>query len=118
MANTRQEKAIAKLYNECSKNGIETKEGEDFIGILESCKEKGQFVFYVNSYWGFVRTTSQNKKCIRMIFALKNEEEGKVHNIERILSLIRDLERVLIFVDSIAIKKINQFTYIDVIKYS
>jgi len=118
MASTRQEKAIIKLYNESLKNGIQIKENEDFLTILDICKEKGQFVFHINSYWGFVKTTHQNKNCVRMIFALKNEEEGKVHNIERILSLIRDLERVLVFVDSIAIKKISEFTYIDVIKYS
>ena len=111
-----QTKAISRLYNEVLVNGMVVKEEETIDNITDYCEKKGQFVLHTDSYFSFVKTKFEEKKCIRMIFALKESEGGKVHNIDRITELIRNIEKILIFIDSVKIVKKGGFIYLDVIK--
>jgi hypothetical protein len=111
-----QPKAITRLFNEVVVNGIIVDESETIESITKSCEKKGQFIFQGDSYWSFVQTKIDGKKCIRMIFALKENSGGKVHNIDRIIELIKNIEKTLIFVDKIRIEKKGGFIYLDVIK--
>jgi hypothetical protein len=113
-----QPKAIARLYNEVVLNGQLVPEDEKIEVITALCEKKGQFIFHIDSYWSFVKTKFTDKKCIRMIFALKENVGGKVHNIDRIVELIKNIEKTLIFVDRIHIVKRGDFIYLDVIKYT
>jgi len=112
-----QHKAIVRLYNEVLSNGIMVDEEKSIDDITKSCEKKGQFIFRGDSYWSFVQTKAENRKCIRMIFALKDIAGGKVHNIDRVIELIGNIESTLIFVDAIKIVKQGGFIYLDVIKY-
>ena len=111
-----QTKAISRLYSEVVTNGTMVIENETIENITTTCEKKGQFIFHVDSYWSFVKSKSDNKKCIRMIFALKENVGGKVHNIDRVVELIKNIEKTLIFVDKIQIIKKSDFIYLDVIK--
>lgn len=112
-----QSKAISRLYNEVITNGIVLEENETIENITSTCEKKGQFIFHIDSYWSFVRSKHNGKKCIRMIFALKENVGGKVHNIDRVVELIRNIEKTLIYVDNININKKQDFIYLDVIKF-
>lgn len=111
-----QPKAISRLYNEVLANGITVPENEKIELITSTCEKKGQFVFHIDSYWSFVKSKHDGKKCIRMIFALKEKIGGKVHNIDRVVELIRNIEKTLIYVDNIKLVKKSDFIYLDVIK--
>lgn len=111
-------KAILRLYNEILKNGLFVNENEEISKILEDCEKSGKYLFSAdsNSYWNFVKSTWKQKPCIRMIFAVKENNGGKVQNIDRIVDLIRDIEKTLIFVDNINIVKSEKFIYLDIVK--
>lgn len=111
-----QPKAIIRLYSEVIQNGTVVNENETIENITGICEKKGQFIFHIDSYWSFVKSKFNDKDCIRMIFALKENSGGKVHNIDRITELIRNIEKILIFVDDIKIVKMGGFIYLDVIK--
>jgi len=113
-----QPKAISRLYNEVVTNGQIVPENEKIETITALCEKKGQFIFHVDSFWSFVKTEFNNKKCIRMIFALKENVGGKVHNIDRLVELIKNVEKTLIFIDKIHIVKKGDFIYLDVIKFT
>ena len=112
-----QTKAILRLFSEVVTNGITVLPDEKIESITELCEKKGQFIFHVDSYWSFVKSKFDNKKCIRMIFALKENSGGKVHNIDRLIELIKNIEKTLIFVDHVKIVKKADFIYLDVIKF-
>lgn len=111
-----QPKAITRLYSEVVSNGIVVNEGESIETIISLCEKKGQFIFHVDSYWSFVKSKHNGIKCIRMIFALKENIGGKVQNIDRVVDLIKNIEKTLIYADSIKLIKGNDFIYVDVIK--
>jgi hypothetical protein len=111
-------KAITRLFGEVVANGIDVPENEKIETITALCEKKGQFIFYVDSYWSFVKTKYDNNNCIRMIFALKENNGGKVQNIDRVVELIKNVEKTLIFVDSIKVIKKTDFIYLDIIKYT
>lgn len=113
----KQTKAIKRLYDEILDNGLVIPEGETIQNIITKCEEKGQFIFHGDSFWSFVKSEYKTRKCVRMIFALKDCEGGKVHNIERITTLIQNLESVLVYVDNVDVNNSDGFIYIDVIKY-
>jgi len=113
----KQTKAILRLYNEILEKGLMVDEKETIPDIIRKCEEKGQFIFHGDSFWSFVKSTYNGRKCIRMIFALKDGEGGKVHNIERITTLISNLESVLVYVDDINIINSEGFIYLDVVKH-
>lgn len=117
MAVISQPKAITRLYNLVIVNGSVVNEGEDIENITEICEKKGLFIVREDSYWSFVKTKFNDQNSIRMIFALKENSGGKVHNIDRIIELIRNIEKTLIFVDNINIVKKSGFIYLDVIKF-
>jgi len=112
-----QAKAIIRLYREVLSNGIVVEESKSIDDITKSCEKKGQFIFRGDSYWSFVQTKKENRKCVRMIFALKENTGGKVQNIDRIIELIDNIERTLIFIDNIKIIKKGGFIYLDVVKF-
>ena len=109
-------KAINRLYDEVSTNGLVVNENELIENIIELCKKKGQFMFHVDSFWSFVQSKYKGKKCIRMIFAIKEEDGGKVHNIDRLVELIKVVEKTLTFIDDAKIVKKNGFMYLDTVK--
>jgi hypothetical protein len=111
-------KAITRLFSEVVTNGIVVPENEKVETITALCEKKGQFIFYVDSYWSFVKTKFNDIDCIRMVFALKENSGGKVHNIDRVVELIKNVERTLIYVDCIRVMKKTDFIYLDVIKYT
>ena len=111
-----QTKAITRLYSEVVANGIVVNENEKIESITSTCEKRGQFIFHIDSYWSFVQSKFNSKKCIRMIFALKENVGGKVHNIDRVVELIKNIEKTLTFVDNIRIVKKGDFIYLDVIK--
>ena len=111
-----QSKAFTRLYNEVLVNGIIVNENEKIESITASCEKKGQFIFQVDSYWSFVKTKWNGKKCIRMIFALKENVGGKVHNIDRVMELIRNIEKILLFIDNVKVIKRGDFIYLDAVK--
>lgn len=111
-----QTKAITRLFNEVSANGIFVNENESIENITSACEKKGQFIFHVDSYWSFVKSKYENKKCIRMIFALKENVGGKVHNIDRVVELIKNIEKTLIYIDNIKLVKKDDFIYLDMVK--
>jgi len=111
-------KAILRLYNEILKNGIIVDENEEISKIIEGCEKSGKYLFNSESgsYWSFVKSTWKQKPCVRMIFAVKENNGGKVQNIDRIVELIREVEKTLLFVDDISIIKNDKFIYLDMIK--
>ncbi len=111
-----QTKAILRLFNNVCEKGIIVQENESIDTIIKLCEKKGQFIFYGDSYWSFVKTKLNNKNCVRMIFALKDNCNGKVHNIDRIIGLIKSVELILIFIDEINISTKKDFIYLDIIK--
>jgi hypothetical protein len=111
-----QPKAIIRLYNEVLLNGTIVNEEESIESITALCEKRGQFIFHVDSYWSFVKSKHHGLKCIRMIFALKENSGGKVHNIDRIVELIKNIEKTLIFVDDIKVAKRSGFIYLDAVK--
>jgi len=113
----KQNKAIRILYDEILEKGLVVEETETIQNIISLCESKGQFIFHGDSFWSFVKSHHKTKPCMRMIFALKDIDGGKVHNIERIMELIHNIESVLVFVDCIDIVTTKSFIYIDVIKY-
>jgi hypothetical protein len=113
----KQTKAIRRLYDEILANGLVVKVNEAIISIISLCEKKGQFIFHGDSYWSFVKSEFNDRPCMRMIFALKSGESGKVYNIGRITTLIKDLEEVLTFIDNVDVVYIDDFIYVDVIKY-
>jgi len=113
----KQTKAIRRLYDEILDNGLVVEPNEPIQSIISQCEEKGQFIFHGDSFWSFVKTEFKSRPCMRMIFALKDGEGGKVYNIERITTLIQNLESVLVYVDNVDVNDSDGFIYIDVIKY-
>ena len=111
-----QPKAISRLYSEVVSNGIIVDENESIETITSLCEKKGQFIFHVDSYWSFVKSKYQDQKCIRMIFSLKENIGGKVQNIDRVVELIRNIEKTLVFVDKVKLINGDDFIYVDVIK--
>lgn len=110
-----QTKAINRLYGEVVSNGIIVNEDESIETINQLCEKKGQFIFHVDSYWSFVKSKYKDQKCIRMVFTIK-EDGGKVQNIDRVIELIKNIEKTLIFVDNIKLIKGEDFIYVDVVK--
>ena len=109
-------KAILRLFNETLKNGLEIDENENISNIIQICEKNGKYIFHIDSYWCFVKTTRNHKQYIRMIFALKENEGGKIQNIDRIIEIIRNVESVLLYVNSIDIVKSDKFIYLDIFK--
>jgi hypothetical protein len=112
-----QSKAIMRLYKEVLSNGTTVPEDGTIDDITKYCESKGQFIFRGDSYWSFVCTTDSDKHCIRMIFALKENVGGKVHNIDKVMELIANIEKTLIFIDKMKLIKQGGFIYLDSIKY-
>lgn len=109
-------KAIMRLYDEILKNGSEVNANSDIQDIIQLCEKKGQYIFHNDSYWNFVKTTFKSKPSIRMIFAIKEEDGGKIQNIDKAVELIREIENTLIYVDTIDIVRSDKFLYVDCIK--
>ena len=59
---------------------------------------------------------SEDKPYIRMVFVIKDKVRGRVRNIERITDIIRDVERVVSFVDKVKTHKSDNLVYLDMLK--
>lgn len=53
---------------------------------------------------------------IRIVFIIKETDQGKVQDIEKVMLLIADLEAALTYVDKCTQTKGDNFIYIDVLK--
>jgi len=95
------------------------KENEDINKIITDCQQAGQFIFKKDdlSTWYFIRSSYKDRKCIRMIFVLSGEEGGKVHNVEKIMKLLSNVEEVLTVIDNSKIYKHGSYMILDAIKY-
>ena len=110
--------AIKTFYDKTCQSKISFKEDEEVAVIIEKCQASGHFFFRKedSSSWYFVKSKSEGKHCIRMIFLLSDGEGGKVHNVEKITKLIANIEEVLVFVESNKVYKQNSFSVLDVVK--
>lgn len=111
-------KAILRLYNETLKNGLVVLENEDISKIIEDCEKQGKYLFNSESgsVWSFVKSEWKKQPCIRMIFAIKENNGGKVQNIDRVVDLIKNTENTLLYVDFIDIIKNEKFIYLNIVK--
>ena len=109
-------KVITKLFNEASAYNVTVPEDEPIDNIIKKCEKKGQFVFQGDYFLSFVKSTYNGQNCIRMIFAVKEETGGRLKNIERLVEILKIVEKTLIFVDKAVTEKGDNFIYLDVIK--
>lgn len=109
-------KVILKLFNEVSAYDVSVSEDEPIENVIKKCEKKGQFVFQGDYFLSFVKSTYQGQKCIRMIFAIKEETGGRLRNIERLVDILKVVEKTLIFVDRALTDKGDGFIYLDIIK--
>jgi hypothetical protein len=107
--------AIRKLFKE-------TKDGDFFIASSESAIEvireggkQNNLIEKDKVFWTFCKTKHDDLDAVRMVFALR-EANKKVHNVERVTSIIRELETVLTFVDKCTTTKSDGFIYLEAIK--
>lgn len=109
-------KVITKLFNEASTYSLNVPEGEPIESVIKKCEEKGQFVFQGDYFLSFVKSTFNGQECIRMIFAIKEEAGGRLKNIERLVDILKVVEKTLIFVDKALTERGENFIYLDIIK--
>jgi len=121
--NTHRSFSIESFYERVSScdDTLFFKHDEDLDKITELCQKQGQFVFRKEdlSTWYFTRTMFKNKKSIRMIFIFSKEDQsgGKVHDVEKIMKLLSDVERVLVYLDEISIFKAGNSMILDAYKF-
>ena len=109
-------KVITKLFNEASTYNVSVPEGEPIESVIKKCEEKGQFVFQGDYFLSFVRSTFNGKNCIRMIFAIKEETGGRLKNIERLVDILKIVEKTLVFIDKAVTERGENFIYLDIVK--
>ena len=109
-------KIITKLFNEASTYNVSVPEDEPIENVIKKCEEKGQFVFQGDYFLSFVKSTYNGQKCIRIIFAIKEEAGGRLKNIERLVDILKIVEKTLIFVDKAVTERGENFIYLDIIK--
>ena len=108
-------KIIRKIYDETSENGFIINAAEQPIEVIRECEKNKSLVEHEGNFWAFAKVIIKDVSYVRMIFAVR-EGSKKVHNIEKVTGLVKNLENVLIFVDETKIVKSDGFIYLDVLK--
>lgn len=110
------DKVISNLYQECLSDSDESVDPEnDIRDILEYCESKKRLTEHDENFFAFVRSINGTRQCVRMVYAIRQGKK-KVFNVEKIMGLIREIERALIFVDKTRTKEEDGFFYLDIIK--
>jgi hypothetical protein len=115
MSNRQLEK-IRKVFNDTLQIGISCPSELSSRDVLDFCEKSDRLFFYKDSLIAPTRTVFESSECIRIVFALKEGDGGKVQNIERVIQIIKDLEEVLVYIDQCRQTKGDGFIYLDVIK--
>lgn len=110
---------ILKLYNSAKNSKLEVHEKDTTQEVLEYCKDYiEQILEYKELNAAFVKMKLKNEDYIRMVFELKppKNSRSKVQNIERIIQLIKSLEKTLIVISTCSYDTINGIVYLDAVK--
>jgi len=112
-------KAIQKLYTETVSGNFSVDIDEDPIEIIRLGEKESKLVEHVvdkeRYFWTFGKCQLEDKPAIRMIFAIR-EKNKKVYNVEKITSLIKDLEHLFVYLDVCKTENTDGFIYLDAIK--
>lgn len=111
------DKVISKLFKECVDNNEDENidPSTDVQDILRYCEKHERLTEHNGNYFAFVKTSSNDFPAVRIICAIKQGKK-KVFNVEKIMKLVREIEKSLIFIDSTHTKKQDNFFYLDMIK--
>lgn len=107
---------IKKLFRETLINGIFLDKDAAPREIIDRCEEQGKFYSYKGLFIAPCRTIIDESDYIRIIFVIKETDQGKVQDVEKVMALISDLESALTYVDKCNQTKGDNFIYIDVLK--
>ena len=113
---SKQIEKLKKLFADTLHNGIFLNEGLTARDVVDTCEEKGKFFSHNKIFIAPIRSSYQKFDCIRMIFVIKETESGKVQDVERVMSLIKDLETAIVCIDNCEQTKSDGFIYVDIIK--
>ena len=113
---SRQSEKIKKVFKETLQHGIIIDEGILPRDIIDLCEEKNKLYSYKDMFIAPTISRVGDSDCMRIIFALREISGGRVQNVERIITLVKDLETVLIYLDDCNQTKDNGFIYFDVTK--
>ncbi len=95
---------------------IEVPEEFDYKEIIEYCQKKKKTRTYNDLLIYPVKTTYKEFEAVRIIFVIKELNSGKVKNVDRIISLVSNIEWALVNKDQLRQTRDNVAVYIDVIK--
>jgi len=107
--------AINKLFNEAESGDFFVAIDESAIEVIREGGKNDKLIEKDKTFWAFCKTKYKDKDSIRMVFAIR-EANKKVHNVERITSIITELESNLTYVDKCITSKADGFIYLDAIK--
>jgi len=113
---TSMKKIINKLFDEAFADKWVVSLRDNTTKVLRECEEKGKLVQHDGCYIASVRTKIDKNPAIRMIFAIKEDSDTRIQNIERITSIMNEVEETLIFVDKHETDWAEGFIYLDVVK--
>jgi len=112
---SRQSQKIQKVFKDTLTNGITLDEAIPVREVIEECEKNNKLFSYKDMFIAPIKTTLDGLESIRIIFTVK-EESGKVQNIERIMTLVKELEEILVHLDYCRLDKNDNFIYLDIIK--
>lgn len=113
MENKKQTHTILSYFNYITGLKFSTEENESISEVIFHCQKSGKLLVDTEekTSWYFVLTTHKTKNCMRMVFVLPDSEN------EKVVKIIKDAEKQLVFIDHIKIDKIQNKVYMDMIKY-
>ena len=115
MSNKNLEK-IKKLFKETLLEGIFLAENLTPRQFIDECEDQGKLFSYKGMFICAARSVYENVDCVRMIFAIKESDQGKVQDVEKIMTLLTELESSLIYLDKCKQEKIDNLVFIDIVK--
>ena len=115
MSNKNLEK-IKKLFKETLLEGIFLEENLTPRQVIDNCEDQGKLFSYKGMFIASCRSRHENTDCVRMIFVLKESDQGKVQDVEKIMALLTELETSLIYLDKCKQEKIDNLVYVDIVK--
>ena len=115
MSNKNLEK-IKKLFRETLLEGIFLTENLTPRQFIDDCENQGKLYSYKGMFLCAARSTYENTDCVRMIFVLKESDQGKVQDVEKIMALLTELENSLIYLDNCKQEKIDNLVYVYIVK--
>ena len=107
---------IKRLFEEAKEDKLTVSVRDNTTKVLRECESKGKLVQHDGCYMAFVRTKMNKDPAIRMIFAVKEDSDTRIQNIERITTIMNNVEEALVFVDKHDTDWAEGFIYLDVVK--